>query len=114
MRILPLVFYFQDNLLYDRYEITKSVSSVTHDHIRSVISCFYYLEFANQILQGIDKFEIYRNLQTEMANHLSILSIHPMEMALFNRLLNDNLAKLVEDEIQSCGYVLHTPEASIW
>ena len=46
MRIAPLVFYTADKPIKERFEITKQVSSITHAHIRSVIACFYYLEFA--------------------------------------------------------------------
>ena len=63
--ISPLLFYIKDKPINERYEITRQVSSITHGHIRSVIACFYYLEFAKQIWEGKDKFEIYRNLQTE-------------------------------------------------
>jgi ADP-ribosylglycohydrolase len=114
MRILPLLFYLLDKPIIERYEITKKVSSITHGHIRSVIACFYFLEFANQILVGKDKFEIYKNLQTEISNHLIRLTINPTEIALFDRLLKSEIAKLNENEIQSSGYVLHTLEASIW
>lgn len=114
MRILPLLFYLLDKSINERYDITKKVSSITHGHIRSVIACFYYLEFAKQIFDGKNKFEIYRNLQTEVADHLTSLSINPTEIAKFDRLLKRDIAELDEEEIQSSGYVLHTLEASIW
>lgn len=114
MRILPLLFYLLNKPIEERYDITKKVSSITHGHIRSVIACFYYLEFAKQILVGKDKFEIYGNLQTEIPNHLTSLAINPTEIAKFDRLLKGDITKLDEDEIQSSGYVLHTLEASIW
>src|SRR5688572_18507211 len=50
MRILALLVYTKDKTYEERYLITKQVSSITHGHIRSVIACFYYLEFARQIL----------------------------------------------------------------
>lgn len=114
MRILPLLFYLLDKPIKERYDITKKVSSITHGHIRSVIACFYYLEFAKQILSGKDKFEIYNSLQTDISNHLVSLAINPTEIAKFDRLLRSDIAKLDEGEIQSSGYVLHTLEASIW
>lgn len=114
MRILPLLFYLIDKPIDERYDITKKVSSITHGHIRSVIACFYYLEFAKQIFEGKQKFEIYRNLQTEVLNHLILLSINPSEIAIFDRLLKSDVHNLDEDQIQSSGYVLHTLEASIW
>ncbi len=114
MRILPLLFHIVDKPINERYEITKQVSSITHGHIRSVIACFYYLEFARQIFIGKDKFEIYKDLQTEITSYLSGLSIYSTEIALFVRLLKQNIYEQKEENIFSSGYVLHTLEASIW
>ncbi|MGB3005830.1 MAG: ADP-ribosylglycohydrolase family protein [Chitinophagaceae bacterium] len=114
MRILPLLVYTKDKQLVDRYQITKQVSSITHGHIRSVIACFYYLEFARQLLSGINKFQVYKNLQTEISDHLNSQSINANEIKLFDRLLKGNIYDLTDKEIFSSGYVLHTLEASIW
>lgn len=114
MRILPLLFYIKDKTINERYEITRQVSSITHGHIRSIIACFYYLEFAKQIIEGKDKFEIYQNLQNEITSYLKSISINSTEVAFFDRLLEDNIHQLPEDEIESSGYVLHTLEATVW
>ena len=55
MRILPLIFDLLDKPINKRFDITKQVSSITHGHIRSIIACFYYLEFAKKILEGKDE-----------------------------------------------------------
>lgn len=114
MRILPLLFHIKNLPIPDRYEITKKVSSITHGHIRSVISCFYYLEFAREILLGKDKFEIYQKLQTEIPEFLNSFSIDQYEISFFDRLLKNDISELAEHEISSSGYVLHSLEASIW
>lgn len=114
MRVSPLLFYLLDKPVNVRYEITKQVSSITHGHIRSVIACFYYLEFARQLVAQKDKFEIYKNLQTEITNQLTSLSINPTEIAKFDRLLKQNIHEQTEENVYSSGYVLHTLEASIW
>jgi ADP-ribosyl-[dinitrogen reductase] hydrolase len=114
MRIAPLLFYLLDKSINERYEITKQVSSITHGHIRSVTACFYYLEFARQLFAQKDKFEIYKDLQTEITTHLASLSISRTEVALFDRLLKQNIHEIKEENIFSGGYVLHTLEASIW
>lgn len=114
MRILPLVFYLFDQPIHERFKITKQVSSITHGHIRSVIACFYYLEFARQLLKQKDKYKIYEDLQIEITNYLAIQSINPDEVELFDRLLKQKIYKLSEQNIFSSGYVLHTLEASIW
>lgn len=114
MRILPLVLYCKDKPISERFKVTKQVSSLTHRHIRSVIGCFYYLEFARQIMEGKDKLDIYENLKTEVQDFLKSININSAEIAIYNRLLNGNVYELEEDEIKSSGYVVHTLEASIW
>ncbi len=114
MRILPLLFYIKDKPENERFLITKQVSSITHGHIRTVIACFYYLEFAKQILEKKDKFQVYKNLQMQITSFLTELSINPNELSLFGRLLKGNIFGLPENEIKSEGYVIYTLEASIW
>lgn len=114
MRILPLLFYMIDKPIHERFEIVKKVSSITHGHIRSIIACFYYLEFAKLIFEGNDKFETYTSLQTALPEFLSSLGIVQMEIDLFGRILKGDIHQLSDQEIQSSGYVVHTLEASIW
>ena len=114
MRILPLVFHTKDMPVEERFRITKQVSSITHAHVRSVISCFYYLEFARYIINGTDVKEIYKLLQTEIAELLKAKEINPGEIKIFDRLLKGTIYTLPEDAIQSSGYVIDTLEASIW
>jgi len=114
MRILPLLFYMNGRPLTERFELTRQVSSITHGHIRSVIACFYYLEFARQIQEGKEKFAIYRDLQNVISGYLSALLIDPAEVVIFDRLLKYDIHRLAEAEIQSSGYVIDTLEAAAW
>jgi len=114
MRILPLIFHLVDKNRDIRFELTKQVSSITHRHIRSVIACHYYLEFALQIISGEDKFEIYKNLQKEITDDIIHYTDKHSEIENFERLLKENIYELEEDKIKSSGYVIHTLEASIW
>lgn len=114
MHILPLVFFTFDKNIDERFDYAQKVSSITHRHIRSVIACFYYLEFARYLLQGIDKYEIYARLQQEIPAYLRARHIDPNEIAKFNRLFTQNIVQVNENEIESSGYVLHTLEAAIW
>ena len=79
-----------------------------------MITCFYYLEFAREILLGREKFDIYKKLQIEIPDFLASISINQFEISLFDRILKYDISKLKEEEIASSGYVLHTIEASIW
>jgi len=114
MRILPLLFHMNSRPLAERFELTRQVSSITHGHVRSVIACFYYLEFARQILEGKEKFAIYRDLQWVVSEHLSALLIDPAEVVIFDRLLKYDIHRLPESEIRSSGYVIDTLEAAVW
>lgn len=114
MRILPLLFYIQDKPIEERFKLTKQVSSITHGHVRAAMACFYYLEFARQIIEGRGKFEIYENLQKSLPLFFAEMGVEPVEIAHFDRLLIQDISVLKKDDIQSGGYVVHTLEASMW
>ena len=114
MRILPLVFHIMDNPIEERFEITKQISSITHGHIRSVIACFYYLEFARKIIYGINKFKAYYELQTEIPIFLKQIKINEVEINIFDNLLKEDIYTFPVSKIFSSGYVKHTLEASIY
>ena len=114
MRILPLVMYIKDLDIDQRYEWTKKVSSLTHAHVRSVMACFYYLEFAKKIVEGKDKFQAYTELQSEMITHFEKREINTLEIQKFSRLLTKDISTVNEKYIQSRGYVIYTLEAAVW
>jgi ADP-ribosylglycohydrolase len=114
MRISPLVFYVRERPITERFEITKKISSMTHGHIRSVIACFYYIEFLKFLYDGLDKFQIYEQLRNTISEFLVKNDFPKEEILKFNRLLQFDIAELQETEIRSGGYVIETIEASIW
>ncbi len=114
MRISPLVFYLLDKDVSERYLICKNVSSITHGHMQSVISCFFFLEFLRNILLGKDKFESFELSQKTVNKHLRELEIDEEVLSLFNPILENEISKRNVDEIQSTGYVIHSLEASLW
>lgn len=114
MRILPLVFAIQNLPIEKRFERTRKVSAITHGHIRAVMACFYYLEFAKQLIEGKSRFEIYNNLQFYIPAFFEKMGITGSEIAHFDRLLKDSIADLPLSEIRSGGYVIETIEASVW
>lgn len=114
MRILPLLFYIQDKPIRERFELTRQVSCITHAHIRSVLACFIYLEYARYMLQGQDKFEALKTIQDTLPTTFAEWQIPAEEVRVFDRIFTQNIHELTEDDIQSSGYVLHTLEASLW
>lgn len=114
MRILPLLAHLHDKPAAERFALTQQVSAITHGHVRSVVACFYYLEFARHLALGVDKFAAYETLQRELPPQLAAQAVPTDEIELFGRLLRENIHELPAISIQSSGYVLHTLEASIW
>lgn len=114
MRILPLLFYVKDMPVEERFRHVALVSSVTHAHIRSVIACFYYIEFARKILHGIKKQDACKQLKNELPFTLEKMGVELLETIVFERLLQSDISTLAEEEIQSSGYVVHSLEASVW
>jgi ADP-ribosyl-[dinitrogen reductase] hydrolase len=114
MRIMPLLFYIRNFDLEERYAITKDVSSVTHGHIRSVIACFYYLEFALELLKGSDKQTAYKNTAKTVYDFIVSKQIIQKEVDLFAPLLKNDITKENIDNIPSFGYVMNTLKASMY
>jgi ADP-ribosylglycohydrolase len=114
MRIMPLLFYIHNLELEKRYAIIKDVSSVTHGHIRSVIACFYYLEFALELLKGSDKQIAYVNAGRTVYDFIISKQIVQSEVDLFAPLLKDDITKQHINSIPSSGYVMNTLKASMY
>ncbi|MBO9633124.1 MAG: ADP-ribosylglycohydrolase family protein [Chitinophagaceae bacterium] len=114
MRILPLVFYTKDLDLEARYDVVKDVSSMTHGHIRAVIACFYYLEFALLLLSGKDKFEAYEKAAKNVNQLLRKKAVNEKEIALYDPILADDINSYPPQRIRSSGYVVDTLLASVW
>ncbi|MFP4622515.1 MAG: ADP-ribosylglycohydrolase family protein [Bacteroidales bacterium] len=115
MRILPLLFYLRKiNSKAERYEIISKVSGLTHGHIRSVLACFYYLEFAGFLMEGKEPYHAYKKANESFLSLTESLEINSFETDTFSRLTGGSIHEASEDEIHSDGYVIHTLEASIW
>jgi ADP-ribosylglycohydrolase len=123
MRILPLIFHTQKLPILKRFELVAEVSAITHGHIRSILACFIYTEFALELLAGNEKFIAYQNAQAKVNAFLEEYPIcSETERKLFHKLLlpanlTENQPLICDfetEEIHSSGYVMHTLEASIW
>ncbi len=123
MRILPLALHIQGTPIEKRYQCAKEVSSITHAHIRSVLACFIYLEFALQLMQGKKKFEAFENIRNLVNAFLNTNAIaSQQEIDRFHRILGNPIGEYEikpiyeysENEIFSSGYVLHSLEAGFW
>lgn len=125
MRILPIAFfiYFLGQKIQismdERMDAVHKLSSLTHRHIRSQISCGIYVNIA---LEFIDNFEndkgrdlenlISNGIQKSMRYYMKNPS-YKKELDHFRRVHID-IQNLPKDEIKSGGYTISSLEASIW
>ena len=114
MRMLPLAFYVKEMEAIERFNTIKEVSAITHAHIRSIIGCFYYTEFIRVLLLGYEKEFAYQFLKDTFKNALIQLGIDSAELKLYDRLLEEDIVTLAEEDISSSGYIVDSLEASIW
>jgi ADP-ribosylglycohydrolase len=114
MRILPLLWYIIDKDLDTRYQIIKEISGITHSHIRSVHSCFYYLEFARYLYKGFSTEKAFEFTNQNIITKAIQENIRIEELSNFARFFMGDFDKIPRGEIESSGYVVHTLEASIW
>ena len=115
MRILPIVFYLENESDLDKiYKTVKEVSGITHAHFRSIFACFIYIVFALELLKNNDKKVAYLNMQTKVMSYIEDKDFNVTEINLFDKVLHNDIAKYEKNEIKSSGYVLHSLEAAFW
>ncbi len=114
MRILPLAFHTINLPVEERYARAKEVSSITHGHFRSVMSCFLYLEFAHELIKGAGAKEAHNTLIKTAKGFFSGKDYDYQELSRFDRVLDGQFAKESKSSIRGSGYVIHSLEASIW
>ena len=114
MRILPLVLETSQNHYVESWDLISNVSSLTHRHIRSIISCYYYLLFARKLMQGQSKESAYQQTNTLVKLVLKEKSIDERETVHFQRILNGEIPSLISKDIRGSGYVVDSLESSLW
>lgn len=113
MRILPLLVYIKNKPVAERFAIVKEVSSVTHRHIRSVLACFIYLEFARHILAGLKREKAWVATQKEVMDFFAGSAVCPeAEKGWIEETWNCILWP--RDLVVSNGYVIRTLQAAVW
>lgn len=119
MRILPLAYFLLDIPPIFHFDHVKDISSVTHAHPRSILSCYIYITLAIQLFNGVPALKAFNKMQEIVNQFLEEKpSFYPNEEKKhFYRLLhvNGNTWRFYpENEIRSSGYVIDTLEAALW
>jgi len=113
MRILPLLMFIKGFDPRYQFELVRKASALTHPHIRSALCCFLYLRMAEHIIASTDKFTSFQQARRDTLELMDSLNCSDTEIKALHRLLDADLGKLPEDEIDSGGYVVSSLEASI-
>ncbi len=112
MRMLPLVYYFDNYELPDREMATiiNNVSSITHGHPISCLGCYLYVKYAMNILEGQDFNQAYRSLQ-----QVDVSMYDEDTVKFYSRVLDGHLSEIADSSlIKSSGFIVDTLEAAIW
>ncbi|MDO5559709.1 MAG: ADP-ribosylglycohydrolase family protein [Oscillospiraceae bacterium] len=114
MYIMPLaLFLYNEENSEKRMRDVFSVSGITHNHIRSKISCFFYNELIIAAVKYRDIEKSYASACSSI-NNSGIFDIYPEEYDNFETLLRGNIKDLQINDIRSSGYVINTLEAALW
>lgn len=118
MRILPISFYlyyagidYKDAKFMD---IIKTISSMTHSHIYSILGCYIYSMYVAELLKVKDKYVAYKNIQLALQDLCQ--SNHELNdiKEIYGKIVYEDISKQRENNIKSSGYVVDSLEASIW
>ena len=112
MRFLPVAFlaYKYELDLTDQFSLVRDMSSLTHGHPIAIMGCYIYVSFVRSLLNGGKLEDAYYEIQ-----HINYAQFFDEETRkVYRRILDDEIGKLEEDDIQSDGYVVHTLEAALW
>jgi ADP-ribosylglycohydrolase len=108
MRILPLLPYIMDKSLDEKFKYIKSVSCITHGHIRTAIACFIYLELAQHIFEQ-GKIHKPRFAAFLSRTILTFLENNPEtkdEVKNFEILFTNLPARIPREQLSNSGYVV--------
>ncbi|WP_298756295.1 ADP-ribosylglycohydrolase family protein [uncultured Psychroserpens sp.] len=115
MRILPLIYFIKNTENIDeRYQMIKDISSLTHAHLRSVIACFIYVEYAIELLNNSNKIDAYQITKNRVNTYLKTKGLNPKELGFYFDILESDIHSIGEDRISGSGYVVNSLKASLW
>jgi len=121
MRTLALVPFLEGKDILMRYEIVSKVSSITHAHWISRLSCFLVCEYAIAIREGFDKYVSFDiavgsvNTAVEYINMRNDDEISDDEFKeVFGELFELIKTKPSNDLFSGSGYARDTAMTSIW
>ncbi|HEY8895792.1 MAG TPA: ADP-ribosylglycohydrolase family protein [Niastella sp.] len=114
MRILPLLFYIKDFEIEERYRIVREVAVITHGSVRTILACFYYLEFALILLNGEHKLHAIFRFMHSMQAFMKKRNFPKEELEVWGPLLRGTVLSQSVDTINTIHHAHLTIQAAIY
>lgn len=114
MRIIPLLFYIKDFDVEERYRIIREVAVITHGSIRTILACFYYVEFALELLNGSEKKMAVLKTQHTVYNCIKGKNIPPEEMEIAEVYIRGKMFMKKVDSLITIHHAHLTIEAAVY
>jgi len=114
MRILPLLFFIRVYPIRTRYELVKEVACITHGSMQTILPCFYYLEFALELLKGSDKQTAYANTAITVSKFIEGQGISQKDIEVLTPLIKEDITLRSIDSIVSIHHAVHTIQAAMY
>jgi ADP-ribosylglycohydrolase len=114
MRILPVTLRFSELSTESMLDRIHRASSITHRHPRSQMACGLYALVVRELLRGQANEQAFESGLTLFREFYAANPRWSAEFEAFQLLLNGDLLRRLESDIDSSGYVIHTLTASLW
>jgi ADP-ribosyl-[dinitrogen reductase] hydrolase len=114
MRILPVALRFSELSTESMLDRIHRASSITHRHPRSQMACGLYALVVRELFRGRSNEEAFQSGLKAFREFYEPDPRWSAELPAFQLLLNGDLPRRLESDIDSSGYVIHTLIASLW
>lgn len=127
MRILPVSIFthycihstYAGAIKDDFYNLVKNVSSLTHSHDLSIMSCMIYTYFVDNYIELLDVKRTYDRTRNHFKNIFEgkinkDYGDKELYKKYFNRLIYNDISTLKINDIKSSGFVVDSLEATLW
>lgn len=114
MRTAPVIHLFEGRSVQEQYEITKEISGLTHGHVYSALSCFFFCTMLYEFLRSEDltiAYNVARTTMLDMAQQEG-LSDEEIQNTFGNIIVG--VDQMREADLDTQGYVVTSLEAAVW
>ena len=114
MRIMPLLFYIKDFDIEERYRIVREAACITHGSVRTILACFYYLEFALELLNGEHRLHAYLKTMHRLNAFIKEKNFPEEDVKLFDPLLRGFISEQKLEAINTIHHAHLTIQAAMY